>query len=501
MPGCIALLTASNGGRCALSFLLARTRTSHGQPGCASGGFDHSIYLFLHSEQNFDYARSILHRYQYTDVLYNLCEETYDADVVRRRSPGTYIVHSKGPFFDDAELQVRKIFKQVHGRFPWKKTEQRWWVSFLQNRSDPNTATQDLVAALCCTADYIWRVKRSLSSSLCTNLCMTNTGERCGDTCYPAAERQAWRRSVPLRRAYVWSADFHAGPMACNEQLIAELGVRVHSEVDFSNCNLHPHMCKSRLKELSFAAWRGFSLDPCPAVLRRSFFDAYKQDEEFSRVDMFVCSHPVANCELYMPFDRAILVYATTRMEFGRFDENVPWRVPYMRKPPYHRADARWAEWVHNIRRIASRPGNVVAANNMFDVHAIRYHTGLDALYLPSWCGPSRENEARLQYRPKWSLPVLLGPYRDNLGTPEGIPLMNGTDEKAWAHPIFAELKREMAALRGNNFTVRRMREMYVEYEWSDIVQHPAIIYIPYQVSTIAFFELREPRDSRRQER
>ena len=45
--------------------------------GCAMGGYDHSIYWFLHSAINFDYARSILHYYQYTDVLQNMCEDDY----------------------------------------------------------------------------------------------------------------------------------------------------------------------------------------------------------------------------------------------------------------------------------------------------------------------------------------------------------------------------------------------------------------------------------------
>ena len=45
-----------------------------------------------------------------------------------------------------------------------------------------------------------------------------------------------------------------------------------------------------------------------------------------------VCSHPAANCELFLPFDRAILVHLTTRLEFGRHDANVEWRVPFVGK-------------------------------------------------------------------------------------------------------------------------------------------------------------------------
>jgi hypothetical protein len=35
-----------------------------------------------------------------------------------------------------------------------------------------------------------------------------------------------------------------------------------------------------------------------------------------------------------------------------------------------------------------------------------------------------------------------------------------------------------------------KVREAYDDYKWSDIVQHPAVILIPYQVSTMFFFEL-----------
>ena len=30
----------------------------------------------------------------------------------------------------------------------------------------------------------------------------------------------------------------------------------------------------------------------------------YAQDDEFKRVDAFICSYPVANCELFVPFNK-----------------------------------------------------------------------------------------------------------------------------------------------------------------------------------------------------
>lgn len=52
--------------------------------------------------------------------------------------------------------------------------------------------------------------------------------------------------------------------------------------------------------------------------LRRKFFEAYKGDDEMDRVDFFICIHPTSLCELYMPFGRGMIVYATTRFDLGR---------------------------------------------------------------------------------------------------------------------------------------------------------------------------------------
>ena len=465
--------------------------------GCAMGGFDHSIYWFLHSAINFDYVRPILHLYQYTDVLHNLCEEDYSPVKVLAENPKAVIVHSKGPFFSDLDLYIREEFWRILGRYPVKSTEQAVWHERIRNGS---ASKQQIEQELCVSEAYEARLRRGHPSEACTRRCMagsndrkavhgrqalTSVGYRC---CKPAFERLAWQRSLPPAVPYVWTVDFHSGPMACSEPLLVELGARVHSEIDFGNCVYHPHMCKERLKVLAYDNWAGFSLDPCPNTMRRAFFEAYKHDEELSRVDLFVCSHPAANCELFMPFDRPMLVYATTRIEFGRYDETVAWRQPYLDiHGGLKYAAHRWSQWVANLQRIASKPGNVIAANNMFDVHAIKYHTNITPVYLPSWCGLTGANGVDISYSPIKSKPVLLGPYRDNIGNGT---LVDGLDVQAWAHPIFANLTAELHRLPATPLRIRRMREEYDEYEWEQVAEHPAIIYIPYQVSTISFFEL-----------
>ena len=464
--------------------------------GCAMGGFDHSIYWFLHSAVNFDYARTILHLYQYTDVLHNMCEEDYSPLNVLAENPRAVIVHSKGPLFSDLDLYIREEFWRILGRYPAKATEQAVWHARIRNGS---ASKQQIEQELCVSRAYEARLRSGHPSEACTRRCLAATkaspvhggpllssvGYRC---CKPSFERLAWQRALPPAVPYVWTVDFHTGPMACSEPLLVELGARVHSEIDFGNCVYHPHMCKERLKVLAYNKWAGFSLDPCPNTMRRAFFEAYKHDEELSRVDLFVCSHPAANCELFMPFDRPMLVYATTRIEFGRYDETVAWRQQYLDiHGGLKYAAHRWSEWVANLQRIASKPGNVIAANNMFDVHAIKYHTNITPVYLPSWCGLTGANGVGISYSPIKSKPVLLGPYRDNIGNGT---LVDGLDVRAWAHPIFANLTAELHRLPATPLRIRRMREVYDEYEWEQVAEHPAIIYIPYQVSTISFFEL-----------
>jgi hypothetical protein len=45
------------------------------------------MYRYLHHEHNSNYARRVAHRFTYTDVWVNLCEDAYNASDVRRTTP------------------------------------------------------------------------------------------------------------------------------------------------------------------------------------------------------------------------------------------------------------------------------------------------------------------------------------------------------------------------------------------------------------------------------
>ena len=85
---------------------------------------------------------------------------------------------------------------------------------------------------------------------------------------------------------------------------------------------------------------------------------------------------------------RPLLVLSSTRFELGRFghDRYVRERgfsvvrvmlqisrMRYSRETAYERVcfgrRCRWQQWVENLQRIAAQPHNVVAANNLYDLH------------------------------------------------------------------------------------------------------------------------------------
>jgi len=186
-------------------------------------------------------------------------------------------------------------------------------------------------------------------------------------------------------------------------------------------------------------------LDP---LLIRKFYDAYKDDPELQSVDAFVCFLPAAMCELFMPFNKSLIVIAATRYEVGRFGAE------------------RWTKWNNNLQQIAKVPSNVVAGNNRYDVEYIKYFTGIEPQLLPSFCG-----YLRYKYTP--SKPgYLLAPVHHS----------------GFERIFLSEYKRICANVSCTG-KLLRLREAYPHYNYADLTVHAGIVYIPYQVSVMSMFE------------
>jgi len=299
----------------------------------------------------------------------------------------------------------------------------------------------------------------------------------------------------------VWTTDFHAGPAVGNMPIFAHLNVHLDARIDFGNCmyfkdELGQSICATskNLKVLANNDWAGFGLHPCPKKLREEFYYAYRNDHEFARVRAVICSHPVANCELYMPFNKSIVLYFTVRLEFGRNDKFVPWRKPWIHQV---RSPEAWSHWIDNFMRIASKQENAILANNVYDAKYVEYFTGVKPVIIPSWSGPNLTEFRRMSsYRPS-RVEILLTPYRSNLEyrrqdiPPNKWPKLRSemNISAPLNHPIFDDLFRSTKASGIRLMTISAAFPNGYK-QIADLREFPILLFIPYQASVMSFFEL-----------
>jgi hypothetical protein len=218
---------------------------------------------------------------------------------------------------------------------------------------------------------------------------------------------------------------------------------------------------------------------------RMAFFDAYRQEQLrtpreglLGDVDAVICSHPSGGCELYMPFNTSVLIWATTRFEQGRELDAV-----------------RMAGLVRNVRAIASLPWNVVAANNPYDVAYINYYTGITPLLLPSLCAYPEEVYT-------WN--GVLEEGNMTLGQAKGVVVTAAEAHRSRLVLVFGyrpglqqqSLKdfiqpaNSLSEAVGSPFRFENINEAYERrYEYSELAAHPAVLHLPYQVSVMSFYE------------
>ena len=149
-----------------------------------------------------------------------------------------------------------------------------------------------------------------------------------------------------------FSTDYHIAPIAdiadifdslCQEGLCMRVEEHSLSGACGKTFGGRKPTCAKGLKVITSA--NAFDLCPQPHALRRSFFNAYRgPSSALQHVDAFVCNHPPALCELYMPFNKSILVIASVNLEFSR--EN----------------PQRWKAWLLSLRRVRPAPTNFSAA-------------------------------------------------------------------------------------------------------------------------------------------
>ena len=84
------------------------------------------------------------------------------------------------------------------------------------------------------------------------------------------------------------------------------------------------------------------------------FYSIYR-DEFEETVDAFLCMHSSAACEIFVPFNKPIILITPVRYDNGRAGEGA------------------WKHWNQVLKKIAENPDNVVGANSKYDVEYMRY--------------------------------------------------------------------------------------------------------------------------------
>ena len=191
-----------------------------------------------------------------------------------------------------------------------------------------------------------------------------------------------------------------------------------------------------------------------PNVKERFYIEQADVKSPLQQADVFVCQYLTSLCEVYMGFNRSILIIAPVRYELGRHDD----------------AD-KWEQLNVNLRRIASSPRNVVAANNRYDAEYIAHFTGIRNV--PILRARAQYVDDAVTYAPTRH-EILIGPHRA-------------------IHPFLkSELVRASLTYdvgdmqpRPHRLVLRTIRELYPRYTFKDLASHPAIVVLPYAVSTM----------------
>ena len=281
-----------------------------------------------------------------------------------------------------------------------------------------------------------------------------------GEEVLDEAAVQSYCKSVPSLKFV--NADWHAGTRIDIPSVLSTVGQSGVVINRKSIVNNHPQVFQ--LDGLSLYDKRSPGLDQMvdriveslvkqpkdydilPEDLIRKNFDFYKDDETISTADGFICSFPSSMCEIWMPFNKTIIInpahrYNLWRCTAGAFD--------------------RLNE---HLYKLASLNKLILGASDKYDLEYLRHYTGLRPLPLYNFAGVYTAGNP---YSPTRDEIIMFGGGQQNV----------------------AEIAKQMSdAVK--SFKVVHVRTLYPRYNLSDLVQHRAVIFVPYAVMTYAISEL-----------
>lgn len=258
------------------------------------------------------------------------------------------------------------------------------------------------------------------------------------------------------RDIVIWSQDHHIGPVQDLKHFFAiELGLKITwKDMSLSgSCHITDTCHGKNLK--AFPPSNYWDLGPNKYLTRKAFYDHYQS--EFENVDIFFCAFPMANCELFLPFNKIIIVIHTVPLELGRTGGEVELR-----------------EWIELQNKLMNDKLSVVAANSLYNQKYVEYFSGITIPLLQSFCGYAH------------AYPPLTELFQRSKQVSR-IFLLGGNGA-ADGESQFMAIVRHLT-MPANSIIFARIKELYNPFKFEQLVAHPGVIFLPYTVSVMSFFE------------
>ena len=171
----------------------------------------------------------------------------------------------------------------------------------------------------------------------------------------------------------------------------------------------------------------------------RDNFEFYKNDTQIASTDAFICMFPASMCEMWMPFNKTIIYLPAHRYNLGRCTKK------------------EWDRLNVHLNALVSmnNPKHILGAESFYDKEYLQHYTGLVPLPLYSFSGFYTSNNT---YAPTRKEILAFGTWDDRLST--------------------------------SKFQIQQVHSIYKRYQLSDLVQHRAVVFLPYSVMSYTLTEL-----------
>ena len=242
-----------------------------------------------------------------------------------------------------------------------------------------------------------------------------------------------------------WTSDLHDGTRVDLTSLLMDLGHEVLNMGQKRDKGPHP-LTLTRMKKPKRAlspAIPTSSLHLTEANVR-DVFEYYKNDTDLFDTDAFICQFPVSMCELFIPFNRSIIMVASHRLFLGRCSLSQALKL------------------VQHVQDLSQSSKHFILASNLYDSEYINFYTGLKVPVL--WASSFGYQFAGYNVSRE---EILVGPLQ--LTTLPSIAVETMNRSKL----IFTTAK-----------------QLYGRFETQDLCNHRAMVMIPYAVHSYGTIEV-----------